>query len=194
MLSRVYDQLVILADLGIWMGIWNWLDWVMGSIYGCVPWWRTTLAGLGRWDWLMGTGHGDVWLDRGDRIDLWGHAIGAHNTGWIGWWDWFMGTCDTGWIGVMGLLHGGTRHRLDRGDGIASWGLAMGTRGTGWIGAMGLIYGGVPWGCAARAGSGRWDRFMGMPHGGARLDRGDGIDWWGCAMGARDTGWIRDMG
>ena len=35
---------------------------------------------------------------------------------------------------------------------------------------------------------------MGMRHGGALLDRGDGIDWWGCAMGVRDTGWIREMG
>ena len=35
---------------------------------------------------------------------------------------------------------------------------------------------------------------MGMRHGGAWLDRGDGIDWWGCTMGARDTGWIREMG
>ena len=35
---------------------------------------------------------------------------------------------------------------------------------------------------------------MGMGHGGARLDRGDGIGWWGCAMGAHDTGCIREMG
>ena len=75
-----------------------------------------------------------------------------------------------------------------------SWGLAMGACDTGWIGAMGLIYGCVPWGYAAWAGSGRLDWFMGMRHGGAWLDRFDGIDWWGWAMGARDTGWIREMG
>ena len=31
----------------------------------------------------------------------------------------------------------------------------MGTCDSDWIGVMGLIYGGVPWGRAARAGSGR---------------------------------------
>ena len=70
----------------------------------------------------------------------------------------------------MGACHGDTRHLLDQGngidlwwcaalagtgDGIDSWGLAMGTCNSGWIGVMGLIHGGVPWGRAARAGSGR---------------------------------------
>ena len=32
------------------------------------------------------------WLDRGGGIDLWEPAMGAH---------------DTGWIGPMGLIHGG---------------------------------------------------------------------------------------
>ena len=48
---------------------------------------------------------------------------------------------------------------------------------------MGLIYGGVPWGHTTLAGLGRWDWFMGKCHGGARLDRGNGIDLWGRAMG-----------
>ena len=103
----------------------------------------------------------------------------------IGRWDWFMGTCDTRWIGVMhamgarntsligamGLIYGGVRHWLERGDGIDSWGLAMGACDSGWIGAMGLIYGAVQ----------HW------------LEGGDGIDSWGLAMGARDTGWIGVM-
>ena len=41
----------------------------------------------------------------------------------------------------------------------------MGARDTGWTGAMGLIDGDVPWGYAT-------------------LERGDGIDLWGCVMGA----------
>ena len=111
--------------------------------------------------WFMGVHHGGVrhCLDRGDGIDLWGCAMGVHNTGWngamalicgSGRWDWFMGACD-----------GGTRHWLDRGIGIDSWGVAVGARDTGWIGMMGLIYGGVQ----------NW------------LERGDGIDSWGLAMG-----------
>ena len=91
--------------------------------------------------------------------------------------------------------------RLDQGDGIDSWGHAtlagsgrwdwfmghaMGPCDTGWIGAMGLIHRASPWG----------------RHGGARLDRGDGIDLWGSAMGVRhwpDVGdgielWGRAMG
>ena len=40
----------------------------------------------------MGLHHGGArhWLDRGDGIDSWGHA---------------MGPCDTDWIGAMGLIH-----------------------------------------------------------------------------------------
>ena len=34
---------------------------------------------------------------------------------------------------------------------------------------------------------------MGMSWG-ARLNWGDGINWWGCALGACDTGLIREMG
>ena len=56
---------------------------------------------------------------------------------------------------------------------------------------MGLIHWGLPWGHAILAGSGQWGWFMGMRHGGGRLDRGDGIDWWGCDMGAC---LIREMG
>ena len=49
----------------------------------------------------------------------------------------------------------------------------MGARN--WIGVMELICGGEPWGRTT-------------------LDPGDGIDLCGCAMGARDTGWIGAMG
>ena len=75
--------------------------------------------------------HGGVrhWLDRGDGIDLCGRVMGARD--WIGvmelicegmpwrsatlarsvrWIDLLgraMGACDAGWIGVMGLIHGG---------------------------------------------------------------------------------------
>ena len=37
---------------------------------------------------------------------------------------------------------------------------------------------------------------MGLIYGGVRhwLEWGEGIDSWGLAMGARDTGWIRVMG
>ena len=33
-----------------------------------------------------------------------------------------MGARDPGWIGAMGLIDGGSRHWLDRGDGIDLWG------------------------------------------------------------------------
>ena len=171
----------------------HWLDRGMGLIYG-------------------GVRHR---LDRGDGIDLWGCIMGVHD--WIGvmglicgdvpWgsatlagsgqWDWFMGACNTGWIGAMGLIHGGTRHwldrgdgsmiyggarhLLDRGDGIDWWGCAMGIRDTEtgrWHWFMGMRYGGAQpdrdWfvvahhGGATLAGSGRWDWFMGAHHGGAR--------------------------
>ena len=115
----------------------------------------------------------------GDRIDSRGLAMGAH---------------DIGWIGAMGLFFGGVRHWMERGDEIDSWGLAMGVHDTGWIRVMGLIYGGVPWGHAAGTGSGRWDWFMGMCHGGARLDQDDGIDWWGCATLAGSGRWEWFMG
>ena len=96
------------------------------------------------------------WVDRGDGIDLWGHAMGGGGGG--GGWRW-----------------------LDRGDGIELWGRAMGARN--WIGVMELIRGGEPRGCTTLTRSGRWDWFMWARNGGARhwLDRGDGIDSWGRA-------------
>ena len=51
---------------------------------------------------------------------------------------------------------------------------AIGAYRTGWIGAIALIYWDASWVCVTGS--------------------GDGINWWGCAMGARDTGWIREMG
>ena len=191
---------MLYIDLGIWMGIWNWLDWVMWLIYGGVPWWRTTLAGSGWWDWLMGTCHGGARLDRvmglicggapwgarhrldlGDGIDLWGHAIGAHDTGWIGWRHWFMGAHDIGWIGAMGLIHGGTPWGCVTLAKSGWWVWLIGAHITGWTGAMGLIYGGEQ----------HWHWFMGTRHGNARLDRGDGIEFWGRWMGNRNgrCGW-----
>ena len=140
-------------------------------------------------DGFTGICHGGARLDRGDRIDMWGRAMGTQVTGWIGamglnhgdmwqWldlgngivslghatlagagkWGWFMAVWGTGWNGVMGLIQGachrGTWHWLDQGDGIDLWGCAVGH--------------------ATRAGSGRWDWFMGY------------------VMGAHD--WIGEMG
>ena len=68
-----------------------------------------------------------------------------------------MGSRNPGWIEVMGLIDGGSRHWLDRGDGIDYggaqhwleqadgidlWGRVMGVRD--WIGEMGLTCGGTP--------------------------------------------------
>ena len=175
------------------MGIRNWLD--RGD--GIDSWGHATLTGSG------------------NGIFSWGHAMGAHD--WLDWgvgidsWGVAVGVWDTGWIGAMESIHGVMQHWLEWGDGIDSWGRAMGARNTGWIGAMGLIYGGygiglwgcmmgvhdwigvmglicgdVPWGSATLAGSGRWDWFVGGTW--HWLDRGNGIDWLGCAMGIRDTG------
>ena len=222
-----------IASWGHAMGARN-TGWIgaLGLIREGLPWGHRALAGSGQWDWFMavcGTGwigwwdwfmrvfHGGVQrgLDQGNCIDLWGCVMGVCD--WIGWWDWLVGlrhgARDTGWIREMGLIHGGMRHWLDRGDGIDSWGHAMGPCDTGWIGAMGLIDGGSRhwlargdgidlWGCTTLAGTGRWHWFMGTRHGGARLDRGNGIDLWGHAMGVRhwlDVGdgiklWGRAMG
>ena len=82
-------------------------DWFLGAHQG-----GATLAGWGRWDWVMGASHGSTQLDWSDGMDLWGRAMGAHNTDWIqamgliyvgaqwghaklagsGQWDWFMGS------------------------------------------------------------------------------------------------------
>ena len=49
----------------------------------------------------MGTHHAGMRLDRGDGFDLWGHALGAH---------------DTGWIRAMGVIYGEGQLWLDRED------------------------------------------------------------------------------
>ena len=85
-------------------------------------------------------------------------------------WDWFMGAWDTGWIGVMGLIHRGAPWGHATLAGSGRWVWLMGAHNTGWTGAMGLIYGGAQ----------HW------------LERGDGIDLWGCVKGLRD--WIGEMG
>ena len=130
-----------------------------------------------------------IWLDPGDGIDLWRHAIGAHDTGWIGRWDWFMGACDTGWVGAMGLIHGGLPWGHTTLAGSGQWDWFMAVCSTGWNGVMGLIPGGLPWWHATVAWSGRWDWFMGVclwgeQHG---LDRGD------CIEGTEMT-WLRRNG
>ena len=73
----------------------------MGLIYKDVPWGHPTGSG--------------------DRIDLWGHAMGTHVTGWIRAMGLNHGICDTGWIGAMELFHGDTRHWLEQGNGVDLW-------------------------------------------------------------------------
>ena len=117
-----------------------------------------------------------------------------------GQWNCFMGTCDTGWSRVMGLIYGGvghwlervmgliqgachrgTWHLLDQGDGIDLWGCAVGH--------------------ATRAGSGRWDWFMGYVMGAHDWIGEMGLIWGGTPLGC-DAGWdtswgrdwIREMG
>ena len=67
-----------------------------------------------------------------------------------------MTVCDTGWNGVMRLIHGGLPWGYATlagwGDGIDLWGCAMGACSMGWIGPMGLIYGDGSWGCATGSG------------------------------------------
>ena len=199
-----------IASWGHAMGARN-TGWIgaLGLIREGLPWGHRALAGSGQWDWFMavcGTGwigwwdwfmgvfHGGVQrgLDQGNCIDLWGCVMGVCD--WIGWWDWLVrlrhGARDTGWIREMGLIHGGMRHWLDRGNGFDWWGLAtlagpgrwdwfMGVRDTGWNGAMALIYGDASWGCTT--GSGKWDWFVGARHGGATLA---GCGRWDWVMGA----------
>ena len=181
------------------MGIWNWLyrggirhwlyqgdgvdlqgcvmralDWirVIESICGGMPWGPKSLAGSGRWDWIMGICdngwigamelfHGDMrhWLEQGNGVDLWwcvalagtGDGIDSGGLPWghttltgSGWWDWYvMGAYD--WIGEMGLIWGGTPLGCD-----AGWDMSWGHD---WIREMGLLcglwdcgYGIDPWG------------------------------------------------
>ena len=165
---------------------------------------------------LWGMRYGRLTLaGSGDGIASWGHAIGACDTGWIealglihgglpwghttlagsGQWDWFMAVCGTGWNGVMGLI----REGLPRGHatvaGSGQWDWFMVVCGIGWNGVKELIHGGLPWGHVTLAGSGWWDLFVWASHGAMQhwLDRGDGIDSKGRAMGASDPGWIGAM-
>ena len=138
------------------MGIWNWLDWVMGLIYGGAPWGWATLAGTGRWHCFKGMRYGGAQQDRGDGIDLWWHTMMV-------------------------------QHWLDLGDGIDLWGAPWGCA-TGSGDRIDL------WGCTTLARSGRGDWFMWMRHGGAQhwLDRGDGIDSWGCVEW-QSTIWLLNL-
>ena len=141
-------------------------DWIRAieSICGGVPWGRTSLAGSGRWDWIMG----------------------ICDTGWIGAMELFHGDTRHWLERGNGLIYGGVWHWLEQGDGIDSGGLVMGAHHTGWIRVMGLIYGGVPWGMqhgldqgdgidlwdtsrGHTTGSGRWDWFEGARHWGVTL-------------------------
>ena len=175
-----------------------------------VSWWHMTLTVSGQWGWFTVTCHGGAWLDRGYRIDLWGHAMGTHITGWIG---------------AMGLNHGDMWHWLDQGNGVDLWrcvalaergdgidsggachwgyttlagsgwwdwfmGVCRGACNTGWIGAMGLIYG-IHHGHTT--GSGKWDWFEGARHWGVTLagtchGGATGSKRWDWFVGARHGG------
>ena len=184
------------------MGIWNWLyrggirhwlyqgdgvdlqgcvmrapDWirVIESKCGGMPWGRTSLAGSGRWDWIMGICdngwigamdlfHGDTrhWLEQGNGLI------------YSGVWHWLERVMGL----IQGACHGGTQHWLDQGDGIdTSWGHTTGSGRWDWFeGARywdvmlaGTRHGGT-------TGSERWDWFvdyeivaMGLIHGACRM-------------------------
>ena len=97
----------------------------------------------------------------GDGIDLWGCAMGA---------------CDTGWIGATGWIYGDVSWGHATGSGRWNWyvGAHHGECDTRWIRAKGLIYGGA-------MGVGDWIRqwnwSVGVHHGGEWhwLDRGNGM-------------------
>ena len=169
MLYRICDQLVILVRFRHLNGNLKLAGSGNGIDLWGVSWWHMTLTVSGQW--AMGLIYSDVswgaWLDRGYRIDLWGHAMGTHITGWIGAMQLNHGICDTGWIGAMGLIYGGVWHWLN--------------------GVMGLIQGGLAIGGTRHwldqgDGIDLWDVPWGMQHG---LDWGDGIDLW-------DTSWAHD--
>ena len=197
MLYRVYEQLVILTRFrhlngnlklaGLGDGI---------DLWGCAM----EAYNIG-WIRAMGLIDGDVTR---------GRATGS------GWWDSFVGARhgerDTGWIWAVGLIYGGMHrgagHWLDRAMGLihgglpwghatlagsGQWDWFMAVCSTGWNGVIRLIHGGLPWGYATLAGSGWWDWFMRVCHGSVQygLDRGDGIDLWGCVMGVGN--WIGVM-
>ena len=207
------------------MGLCN-TGWIgaMGLIQRGAPWGQVTLAGSGRWFRLMqscdtgwtgamGLIYGGAWhwMERGDGIDLWG-LVWGRVTG-SGRWDWFLGarhggatlagsgrwfrlmqSRDTGWTGAMGLIYGGAWHWMERGDGIDLWGLVWGrVTGSGrWDWFLGARHGG-----ATLDGCGLWAGVMGACYGGVQLDRGDGMDLWGRAMGrttlTKSVRWDRFM-
>ena len=98
-------------DHATWADLWGYVmgvhDWIgeMELICGGTPW-GATLAGCGWWYWFMGAFHGGAQLDRGDGNDLWRRHLldlgeGIDLCGRI------MRARNTGWIGAMGLIHGG---------------------------------------------------------------------------------------
>ena len=142
----------------------------MGLCHGA---WNT--GWIGAIGLIYGIRHGGTRLDRGDGIDLWGHAIGV--------WHWLghvMGVQLDQRDGIDLWGHAtGVGHWLDVNDKIDLWGYSMGAPN--WIGAMELICGGEPWGRMTLAISGWGDWFMWACHEGTRswLDWGYGIDSWG---------------
>ena len=70
--------------------------WIMRLIYRGIPWGGGGggATGSGRWNWFVQANHWGAWhwLDLGEGIDLCGRVMRAR---------------DTGWIGAMGLIHGG---------------------------------------------------------------------------------------
>ena len=233
---------------GAWLDQGNRIDlWghAMGrtSLAGSGRWdWITGICDTGWWIGAMELFHGDTrhWLEWGNGVDIWrcgalaeqGDGIKSGGLPWghttlagLRWWDRFMGvcrgTCNTGWIGAMGLIYGihhgahdwigemgliwgGTPLGCDTGwdtswgrDWIKEMGLICEdtTWGcdTGWMWMMRLMYRGFPWGRAT--GSGRWNWFVEANHGGAWhwLDLGEGIDLCGRIMRAHGTGWIGVM-
>ena len=131
--------------------------------------------------WFTGMCHEGTRLDQGDRIDMWGHAMGTQVTGWIGAMDWIMcvalaGTGDG--IDSGGLPWG---HTTLTGSGWWDW-YVMGAYD--WIGEMGLIWGGTPLGCDAgwdTSWGHDWIREMGLLCG--LWNCGYGIDPWGVSNG-----------
>ena len=100
----------------------------MGLFHGGMRFGHTTLAGSGRWGWLMGVCHWDTRHWNGEMALIYGDALWGRAT-WSGRWDWFAVAHHGGatlagsgrWDWCMGTHHGGARHWLDRGDGIDSW-------------------------------------------------------------------------
>ena len=103
--ARHWDVTLAVTRHGGATGSERW-DWFVGARHG-----GAILAGCELWDWFIGVFHGGRnwiramelicggepwgawhWLDLGEGIDLCGRVMRAR---------------DTGWIGAMGLIHGG---------------------------------------------------------------------------------------